>query len=144
MCIGLCVYVCVCLCIYVWPNLLVTMCVHCWYYFALIPKFVVRCCILYYCFQNNVDTGHSGELPWILTFSPLPVLTAGSTGTVSLSQPGRQRRECDYSRQLSRMTRVNLILEAMDWYILTEIDVCGYDLCMYSYPNEYYRSASVC
>ena len=25
----------------------------------------------YYCFQNKVDTGHSGELLWILTFSPL-------------------------------------------------------------------------
>ena len=37
----------------------------------------------------------------------------GGTGPVSLSQPGQQRRECEYSRQLSRMTRVNLILEAI-------------------------------
>ena len=38
-------------------------------------------------------------------------------GPVSLSQPGPQWRECERSRQLSRMARVNLILEVIVPYL---------------------------
>ena len=42
---------------------------------------------------------------WLRLTSPVP--------PVSLSQPVQQWRECEYSQKLSRMTRVNLILEAI-------------------------------
>ena len=71
---------------------------------------------LYYCFQNKVDTGYSGELLWIPTLSPLPArLTQADwrhrSGQPVLAEPVVERMWV--SRQLSRITRVNLILEAI-------------------------------
>ena len=42
----------------------------------------------YYCFQNKVDTGHSGELPWILTFSPMPAQLTQADQPGAASQLG--------------------------------------------------------
>ena len=36
--------------------------------------------VWYYCFQNKVDMGHSGELLWILTFSPKPARLTQTAG----------------------------------------------------------------
>ena len=48
-----------------------------------------------------------------LSCCPGRLRLTGPVPPVSPSQPGRQRRQCEYSRQLSRMTRVNLILETI-------------------------------